>query len=482
MALFDIPKRLVIRGWNSPTLNTWLGYLVQTLSLVIVLPLVLHQFSVEEIAVWYLFSSVISLQMIADFGFSNTFVRVIAFSMGGATQIHDLRNYKNNNPGEPNWVLLKQIIGTMNVLYLLISFVSFLIIIVAGSFALMKSINLLENPSEGWVSWVIIAIVSSITLYGRVYSNYLLGINKVALTNRWIAITSLGRIATSFFVLILNGGILALVIANQSWNVIRLFVNMVLSHNVLNKKYKTLQSFLFKKSIFKSIWPSAWRGGVSGLMSHGLSQLTGVLYAQFGEVGNVASYLLGLRLITTIKGVALAPFYSKIPEISRLRAENNNKKLYAIAKRGMLLSYITFVLGFIFIGFTGKFLLSLINSNAEFPSQLLWSLFGIAFFLHRFGGMHMQLYVSTNHVISHIADTISGFIFFISAYFLIDYIGLYAFPTGMIIGYLGFYCWYSAMYSYKLIKESFFSFELNTSFIPFLILISYSIINIFFKF
>ncbi len=471
-------KKIYMRVWNSPTLNTWLGYLVQTLSLVLILPLVLRQFSIEEISLWYLFSSIISLQMIADFGFSNTFIRVIAYGMAGATKIDDLRNYKNKTKGEPNWKLLSDILGTMNFLYLIISISFFTLILVFGSVALIKPIGLLGNPIIGWISWLIIAVVSSLTLFGRIYSNYLLGTNKVALTNRWVAISSLGRIFTSTIVLFFKGDILELVIANQIWNIIRIFVNKNLSIFINGGRYTELSSFSFKKEIFKSIWPAAWRGGISGLMSNGLAQLTGVFYAQIGTVDSVASYLLGLRLITTIKSVALAPFYSKIPLIARLRAENSYRKLDKIAKRGMLFSYVTFVFGFIIVGTFGSKLLNMIGSNAEFPSQLLWCLFGIAFFLHRFGGMHQQLYISTNHVISHIADGVTGLIFIITSYFLLQSFGVFAFPMGMIISYVGFYCWYSAHYSYKLIKESFFSFEFQTSFFPFVVIIVYSIINI----
>ncbi len=462
------------RAWNSPTLNTWLGFGVQTLSLVVVLPLVLKQFSTAEIALWYLFSSMISLQSIIDFGFSNTFVRVIAFSIGGATQIKDLRYCKNENKnGEPNWSLMKRILGTMNVLYLLLAFGSFLILLAFGSFAMAKSISLIQNPLNGWLSWFIIAFISSLTFYGRIFSNYLLGINKVALTNRWIAISSLGRIFTSFIVLIANGNILELVIANQGWNIIRVIINRYLSKTTMDKKYNELTSLHFDRSIFKAVWPAAWRGGISGLVSNGLAQLTGVLYAQIGEVENVASYLLGLRLINTIKSVALAPFYSKIPLIARLRAENNIDKLYSSAKRGMLLSYLTFVIGFIIVGVLGNYLLTLIGSNAQFPPKLLWSLFGIAFFLHRFGGMHMQLYISTNHVISHIADGVTGIIFVISVILLLKPMGVYAFPVSMIIGYLSFYCWYSAKFSYQLIKEPFIVFEMKTSVFPFILLLGF---------
>jgi len=467
--------KLTKRAYNSPTLNTWLGFGSKVLSVTLVLPLVLRNFSTEYIALWYLFSSVISLQLLADFGFRSTFIRVIAFGMGGAKKIADLRYFKKDvdSPG-PNWDIINKIYGTMFYLYIGISIVSFLLLILVGSIAFIKPINVTSDPFLGWTSWTVISIVSSITLYGRIYSNYLLGLNKVALVNRWQAIASMGSILSSFTVLMLNGNILALVISNQIWNVFRILIIKRLCYFEQNKKFAEINhDKKFNISIFHSVWPAAWRSGIASLMSNGIVQLTGVMYAQTADAKDLASYLLGLRLITTVKNFALAPFYSKLPLIATLRAESNNTSILEVARRGMFLSYVVFVVGFILIGGLGQTLFVWIGSNADFPSQTLWILLGIAFFIHRYGGMHMQLYNSTNHVISHIADGISGALFLLTSFALLQHIGVLAFPIGMLVGYLGFYSWYAAMYSYKLLSLSFVKFEMKTSFGPFVLLIIY---------
>ena len=88
--------------------------------------------------------------------------------------------------------------------------------------------------------------------------------------------------------------------------------------------------------------------------------------------------------------------------------------------------------------------------------------------------MHIQLYSTTNHIIWHIANGVSGIIYIIVAFVLYPYIGVFAFPVGMIAGYIGFYAWYSAGYSYRAVKMSFFSFEKDV-FIPPAVLFIFSI-------
>ena len=48
--------------WNSPTLMTWGSFFSRALSLFIVLPLLLTRLRTEEIALWYLFITIISFQ------------------------------------------------------------------------------------------------------------------------------------------------------------------------------------------------------------------------------------------------------------------------------------------------------------------------------------------------------------------------------------------------------------------------------------
>ena len=92
--------------WNSPTVMTWVSFLVRSLSLIVVLPLILTRFSTEEIALWYLFITIIGLQMFVDMGLSPTFSRVISYAMGGA-DVHDLKSPKNKKHSQGHQMKLK---------------------------------------------------------------------------------------------------------------------------------------------------------------------------------------------------------------------------------------------------------------------------------------------------------------------------------------------------------------------------------------
>jgi len=482
MKIKNIGISLVVKSlWDSPTFNTWLSYSTKALSLFAVLPLILKNFTDGEVALWYLFATIIALQGLADMGFKITFIRLISFAMGGAVDIDVYKDNVQKSNGIPNWFLVGKIYSMMKSIYAWLTLLFLVLLLTIGTWAMVRPIALVEEQRLAWISWSVIVVVSCLKFYGTIYANYLEGLNKIALVRRWEALTSTGSILTSMLVLLTFKSLLALVIANQIWVIVNFVRDLKLSHSVEDGAFKKLEfSHTFDKKFFLKVWGPAWRSGLSGFMSNGLASITSVLYAQFGSASNIASYLLALRLMAQVKEISMAPFYSKIPLFSRLRSQGAIKELIAQSQRGMFLSNLVFVVGAIMIGLFGSRLLSFIGSDVQFIDMKLWILLTIAYFVHRFGAMHIQLYTTTNHIISHIADGVSGVIFILVTLFLIPRVDLYAIPIGMLAGYLGFYSWYAAYNSLKSINTSFLKFEVKGSFLPLLILAFFIVFELIF--
>lgn len=428
---------------------------------------------------WYLFATIISLQSIADFGFRQTFSRLISYAFGGADDIavfteNSYRSAENNY--KPNISLLKKIISTMRQTYTWLTVVILILMVLPGSWSILKSVRDSSNIQATWISWGIVVIISCINFYGKIYLNFLEGIYKIATVRRVETLTSIGSILTSITVLIFYPSLLNLVIANQVWLLVSTFRDWYLCKTVENKLYLQVSSVMaFDRQFFNRIWHPAWRSGVSGFMSVGLTNLTGLVYAQIGDSASVASYLLALRIISQIRDISMAPFYSKLPLMAMLRVKGELKNLILVAKRGMFLSHLVFVIGVIAVGLSSTYFLRVLHSQISFVNQWMWLLLGFAFFVHRFGAMHIQIYTTTNHIISHIADGVSGLIYILSTFILLKYIGIYAIPVGMLLGYFGFYAWYAARYSYRSLNVFGFNFELQTSLLPLFLIFIYFI-------
>lgn len=461
------------------------SFLTRSLSLVLVLPLVLTRLDTADIALWYLFSTIIGLQMLVDVGFTPTFSRVIAFAMGGlaAEELKDLREVKDvSRQRPPDWDTVERICSTMWTVYSRLTLISFASLSIFGTWALVKPISLSLHSGSSWLAWAIILTVSIFSLLGNIYNSYLQGLNQIALLRRWEIIFSLGAILTSLIVLLLNGGLLGLVAANQGWRIVNILRNRWLSRLVENGQFR---SFTYKgkdEVVLSAVWPSAWRSGLGVFMSYGLVQISALIYAQFGSASGVASYLLGLRLIQIVSQFSQAPFYSKLPLLARIRAAGKAKEQIQIVKKGMALSYWVYVIGFAGLGLLGKPLLNLISSNADFPDSMLWCLLGLAIFAERYGAMHIQLYSITNHIIWHIANGVSGSIYIVLTLVLFSHLGVYAFPVALLISYLCFYCWYSARHSYKAFCLEFWRFEKTVMLMPLIAILSYCFVSVILKY
>jgi hypothetical protein len=473
-------RAVFIKLWDSPTITTWASYGTRALSLFVVLPLILKNFQEGEVALWYLFSTFIALQGVLDMGFRNTYIRIISFAIGGAQDIDT--GAKLNGAiatGLPNWRLVFQIYANMRYTYSWLCVAVLILMTVVGSFFMVKPISYVEDTRNAWLSWSLIIIVSIIRFYGTVYSNYLEGLNKIALVRRWESITSAASTLCSIMVLLVSADLIWLVLINQIWVVVGVIRNRWLSRKAEGGRLKLIESSLpFDAGLFWKIWPLAWRSGLSGLMSNGLTHITTVMYAQIGNSAGLASYLIALRILTQIKEISMAPFYSKIPLYARLRIKGAKKELIKQAQWGMFLSHIVFVSGVICVGTLSATIIKYLGSEIQFISGDLWLLLSLAYFVHRYGAMHMQLYLTTNHVIAHIADGVSGAIYVVVTLATIGTLQLYAVPIGLLAGYLGFYAWYAMYYSYKSLNMSIFDFELKASLVPISLFAVYSLVQL----
>lgn len=456
------------RALHSPVLMTWSSIGTRLLGLILLLPLALQRFSHADFALWLLLGTIAGLQMLADMGFSQTFIRAVACTEGGASvdMLRDLRVAPAPRSGVPDPAAMRQLLGTMKHVYtrlLLLSAILLPLLILA----LLRPVQVTDHPAQAWIAALLVLGGAFLTLRGNLYSAYLQGRNRIALLRRWETLFATGSLASAVTTLVLlDGDLLDLVATQQAWTVLGFLRNRWLCRQ--DTEFREGMRCPVDRQILDALWPTAWRSGIGVLTSLGLVQLSGVAYAQVGESVGVASYLLALRLIQTISQFSQAPFYSKIPSLSRLRSQGRIEDIARIALRSMGQSYWTYMAGFLLTGLLAPPLLELIGSSTPFVSPLIWTLLGAAFLAERAGAMHLQLYSTTNHIIWHIANGWSGIVMIITAACLFPLCGVLAFPLAMLLAYLLVYCPISMRHSYRSLGLPALAFEVDTGLAPIL--------------
>lgn len=455
-------------AWESPTLTTWGTFFSRAFSLLAFTPILLVRFSPEEITVWYSLLTLVSFQRLADFGFSATFSRAIAFASVGIDSAEQLRSLRSAQSvqRDPSRPFMLKVLATMRRVYLLLSCIAVLALGIFGTASLVHPIHALDSQWDSWLAWGIALVCTFITFQGTFTASYLQGMNQIAILRRWETIWTTAGTVSCAIVAWYGGGILTIMCVNQGFSVFNVLWNLHIAKSVGNEILKESAKVPFDREIFDAIWPSAWRSGIGVLMSNGVLQATGLLYAQIGQPAMVASYLLAMRLINAVVQFSQAPFYSKIPSMARLYAKGDWDGVLRIAVRGMRLSYAVFLMGTVAIGVGAPLGIALIKSQTQFVAPSLWAILSLAFFIERCGAMNMQLYSLSNHILWHIANGITGAIYVVLAWLAAPWLGVWAFPLAMMIAYLACYTSYSILLAHRLFSLSSLRQEMHTGAIP----------------
>ena len=451
------------RVWNSPTLTTWGSMAVRLAGVLLMLPLVLRQFPPAEVAVWQLFASLFTLVLLLDFGVTPTAARMLAYARGGAT-LDDMAAMRHRKPTsdlatdvaqEHN--TLARVYGALRWLYPRLALLAVVLFAVVGTLGLLKPIAQCVAPQRMWLAWGVVLLGSYVAFVGNAYAATLQGLNHIAPLRRWEVASGLGQIVCSLTALLNGADLLVLILVYQSWTLFNTWRNRRLLLALAPQLRQ--QTSQFDPGVTGQMWPQVWRSGLGVLFGQGIVQASGLAYGQFAAAADVASYLLALRVVTTLSQFSQAPFYSKLPQLATLHAQGAREQQLVLAQAGMRLAQWVLVAGALAVGFGLPWLLQAIGSQTHFVSAQVWALMAIAFFVERFGAMHLQLYSLTNHIVWHIANGVTGLLMVALAALLYPVMQLSALPLAMLLAYAGFYASYAAWHSSRAFNFSVLRFE-----------------------
>ena len=452
-------KRLL----NSPTFSTWLSFISKAASFLVVLPLILNKFSAADVTLWHLYLILWSLIAIFDAGFGSAFVRVISYL--SADSINTQASFNNNLNTLKNGI--EAINKVMKKFYLILGGICFILIGTIGTMLFSKPIDESSNSSFGLYVWFFFICTYPILLWGNRYINLLIGCHFIPVFRLWETFFNLLILLSILYLSLTGRGIHSLILTYQCWYVVGVYRNFKLVQNKITLGKKTDEKSI--RLIKSLVLNNAMKSGLGVFLAQGITQGTSLVYAQYISPSLLAPYLVGLNIANSIKSFSQAPFYSKVPVFNRLYGEGNLKKLKELAYQSMNRVYIVFLSAFFFVTIFSEFIFESINSKVEFPEMDLWFLVGFGILIERFGAMHLQIYSTTNHIIWHLLNGITGLVFFGIFFSTIKLFGLYAFPIGYSVSYLCYYSWYAPKLSYQLLKTNFYNAE-RRSFIPFLLL------------
>lgn len=472
-------SRTVQRLWRSSVFVTWGAMATRLLAMVVALPLVLSVYTPEEASLWFLLALIFGLVSVAEFGFSTTYTRLLSYAVGGAS-VHQLINsdlLAKVTQSHPNVDTLRRVCSLMRLTGLVLSAMGGVLFFVIGNFAAYRFIRELPEPTIGWIATEISLLAATAFLWGQVYVSFIQGMNRILDLRRWELFANFGQLLSITIVLYFRGNLLTLIAVTHAWSLFTVLRNAWLCKKLDHLRVFSAHSPVLDRDVWAAAWPPMWRTGVAAFFALGVVQFSGLFYAQIGTAKEVTAYLFQLRLIGLVRQFSLPPFYNKIPLLIQSMAGSQFERLRQVAQSGMNISYWSFAFSFFVGGVASKYFIDLITEKNIVFDPDLWSMFGIAFFLERQAGMHSQLYMMTNKIVTHYLHSITGLIYIAAALLLFSNYGALAFPLGYTIALALCFLPASTYLSYKTYSLVFPKFELKTSLIPFSAIALYALLN-----
>ena len=425
---------------TSATVLTWANLLVRSVGLLVLLPLVMAQSTPAEVVVWLLLSNAATYAAIADFGLLPTCTRAVAFAMARSSPAAAAVAM----PFEGG---LPTLVGTMQSMYRRTVLFTVAAALVAGLPALSGPIAAIDTRASAWLGAASVLAGMAVAVLGNQYSAFLSGSGRVATVQRALAWTGGAGIVTGFLILILGGSIFAVIVVQQAWAVVgTLWLAREADRAVEGCVYS--QWGVADPQWRAWIWSSAWRSGVSTLLTAGALQASNFLIAQIPDRAASAAYLFQPPPSAVDRPVRPGAVLQPHPRTVTAACGRRGDEEAPAGGAAMRMSHWVFVAGFVVVALGAAPAMRAIGSSVAPASPLILAILGLAMFGERYGAMHLQLYSTTNRIVWHVAAIRYFAGFLVGALLLLPWLGLPAVPVALLVSCWTLYVGYCTRLSY----------------------------------
>jgi O-antigen/teichoic acid export membrane protein len=352
--------------WN------YLGYGLSFGVNIILLPLILHFLSSEELGLWYVFMSINSLILMLDFGFTPQLTRFITYSYSGSTTIQkDGLSNDSNLLGDVNVSLLNKVLSISKIIFLFLATASFVLLSTVGTIYIN---HISDNNYDSTISWYIFCLACFINLFFYYYNAYFRGTGQFIELNKAIVLSKIAQIICCIILFILGYGILGLSIAYLLSTII---YRVILSYFI--KKNSYINSYTIRKMVdekkdlwneLKKIWHNAWREGLVTVSRFGVTQSNVIICSIFLGLSEVTPYALSMQITSIIASLS-SIYYSTIqPSLSQVSLLSTIKEKFQIFAPAWLIYVIAFMFLAVIIAVFAPFIFTIIKSNTEFDRNI----------------------------------------------------------------------------------------------------------------
>lgn len=357
---------------------------------VLLYPFILNKLPSQTIGIWVIFTSVGVISTLLDFGFNQSFARNVAYVFSGVKNLQksgfQTLNEENVSDDLIDYNLLKSTIRAMRFFYSRVALFLFVFLVSLGTLYIYSIMyNYSGNKMEVFISWIIVCLNQSYSLYTLYFESLLYGRGLVKRSNQFVLLGNSMYVLVAVVFLWLGYGLIAIVSAQFISNLIIRFgasISFFSKKIRLNLKHADDSNY---KEVLSAISPNAIKVGLSALGSFIINKSSTFLGPYFVSLSDMGAYGVTLQLINVVASVSQVFTNVYIPKVFQWRVERKIDQIKHVFYLSSLILFAVFFVSYLIVLFFGNWTLNLMHSNTQLISNGLLTLL----FIH--------MYLSTNH-------------------------------------------------------------------------------------
>lgn len=310
-----------------------LGTILSMGANLIILPFILYYLTDDDVAIYYIFTSLAGIAALFDFGFSPSVARSMTYAFSGVNEIKKTGAESISMRG-PNYSLMKRLISTCKVIYFSLSLIALLLALSLGSIYVLK-VSGNKKGMRYLLPWIIYAFSIFLNILFGYYSVFLRGVGAVAEINMASIISRIVQIVMSIGLLFFGWGLCGVAVAYLFYG---LAFRLVAKRKFY--KYQEIGKQLDKvsrktslnsiKDLLSELWPNTWRDGLVTLSNYLVGQATTIIASAYLTLTETGILSLCVQLVTAVATVAtvLLTVYQPAMQSSFVNKDKERQRSY----------------------------------------------------------------------------------------------------------------------------------------------------------
>ncbi|GHV72143.1 hypothetical protein AGMMS49928_28030 [Spirochaetia bacterium] len=320
---------------------------LQIAAQVILLPFILRSLPQETVAVWTIFSTIVVLVNLLDFGFNSSFTRNVTYIFSGAKTLKATGFDIVAENAEVDYGLLKGLIGVMRFFYSRMAAILLAVLASAGTYYICAVLRTYTgDTTEVYIAWIILCAINAYSFYTHYYDSLLQGKGLIKRSKQIGVVGQSVYLIAAIILIALGFGLIAIVSAQA----LSIIIRRVLSHHVFYtvELKERLKSAIKqpRKGILQSVYPNAVKIGLTSIGGFLVSRSAVIIGSMFLPLDVIASYGITVQIIGVISGIAGVYYFTYHPKIVQYKVQNNIGNIKRIYTKSCLILFaVYFVFG-----------------------------------------------------------------------------------------------------------------------------------------